>query len=108
MIPWVREWYETYSDDGLTVISVHYPEFAYERELKNVVEATKRLGVAYPVAIDNDRVTWGAYNQRFWPTRYLIDKGGNIRFQHIGEGAYDETEAAIQLLLAEPFATSSQ
>jgi hypothetical protein len=108
VIPWVREWYETYQDDGLTVISVHYPEFSYERDYDNVVAATKRLGVAYPVAIDNDRVTWGAYNQRFWPTRYLIDKRGFIRFQHVGEGAYEETELAIQALLAEPYEVSSQ
>ncbi len=102
MIPWVREWYETYKGDDFTVISVHYPEFSYEREVENVVDATERLGVAYPVAIDNDRVTWGAYNQRYWPTRYLIDKRGHLRYKHIGEGAYEETEAAILALMAEP------
>ncbi len=102
MIPWVREWYETYNGDDFTVISVHYPEFSYEREVDNVVDATERLGVAYPVAIDNDRVTWGAYNQRYWPTRYLIDKRGHLRYKHIGEGAYEETEAAILALMAEP------
>jgi hypothetical protein len=103
VIPWVREWHEKYSGDGLTVISVHYPEFAYERDYDNVVAATRRLDVPYPVAIDNDRVTWGAYNQRYWPTTYLIDKEGYIRYQRIGEGAYGETEAAIQALLAEPY-----
>jgi hypothetical protein len=103
VIPWVREWHEKYGDDGLTVIGVHYPEFAYERDYENVVAATKRLDVSYPVAIDNDRVTWGAYNQRYWPTTYLIGKAGYIRYQHIGEGAYEETEAAIQALLAESY-----
>lgn len=101
MIPWVREWYEKYDGDEFTVISVHYPEFRHEREYDNVVEATERLGVAYPVALDNNRQTWGAYNQRFWPTRYLIDKEGRIRYKHIGEGAYEETEAAILALMAE-------
>ena len=60
------------------------------------------MGVAYPIAIDNDRLTWNAYNQRYWPTRYLIDKQGNIRYTHIGEGAYEESEQAILALMAEP------
>ncbi|MEJ2748296.1 MAG: redoxin domain-containing protein [Anaerolineae bacterium] len=102
MIPWVREMYETYEGDDFAVISVHYPEFNYERDYDNVVAAAERLGVEYPIAIDNDRLTWGAYHQRYWPTRYLIDKNGRIRYQHIGEGAYDETEAAILQLMAEP------
>ena len=93
--------YEKYEGDDFTVISVHYPEFSHERDYDNVVAATARLGVEYPVAIDNDRLTWGAYNQRFWPTRYLIDKNGRIRYQHIGEGAYDETEALILQLMVE-------
>jgi hypothetical protein len=93
--------YETYEGDDFTVISVHYPEFSHERDYDNVVAATERLGVEYPVAIDNDRMTWGAYNQRYWPTRYLIDKNGRIRYKHIGEGAYNETEAAILQLMAE-------
>lgn len=93
--------YEKYDGDDFTVISVHYPEFSHERDYDNVVAATVRLGVEYPVAIDNDRLTWGAYNQRFWPTRYLIDKNGRIRYQHIGEGAYDETEALILQLMVE-------
>lgn len=94
--------YDKYEGDDFAVISVHYPEFNYERDYDNVVAATERLGVEYPVAIDNDRLTWGAYRQRFWPTRYLIDKNGRIRYKHIGEGAYDETEAAILQLMAEP------
>lgn len=91
-----------YDGDDFTVISVHYPEFNYERDYDNVVAAAERLGVEYPIAIDNDRLTWGAYHQRYWPTRYLIDKNGRIRYKHIGEGAYEETEAAIVQLMAEP------
>lgn len=102
MLPWVREWYGKYDGDDFTVISIHYPEFRYERDYNNVLDATQRLGVEYPVALDNDRLTWGAYNQRFWPTTYLIDKQGHIRYKKIGEGAYEQTEAAIQVLMAEP------
>jgi hypothetical protein len=102
VIPSVREWYNTYTDQGLVVVSVHYPEFTYERDIDNVREALVRLDVPYPVAIDNERVTWRAYNQRYWPTRYLIDKRGDIRYVHIGEGAYEQTDQYIQALLAEP------
>ena len=102
MIPWVKEWYSKYEGDDFTVISVHYPEFSYERDLDNVKKAIEELDIEYAVAIDNDRLTWGAYNQRYWPTTYLIDKSGHIRYRHIGEGAYEVTETAIQLLMAEP------
>ncbi len=105
MIPLVREWYDRYDGDEFTVISIHYPEFSYEREYDNVVEATQRFDVRYPVALDNERLTWGAYNQRFWPTTYLIDKNGRIRNQHIGEfstGSAEAFDAAIQVLMAEP------
>lgn len=102
MIPWVREWYQTYAGDGFAVVGVHYPEFRHERDFGNVVEATVRLGVAYPVVLDNGGVIWAAYRQRYWPTRYLLDKTGHIRYKHIGEGAYEETEAAIRALIAEP------
>lgn len=100
MIPWVREWHEKYTGEAFTVVSVHYPEFRHEEKLENVIAAAEELGVEYPIAIDNDGRTWRAYQQRFWPTRYLIDKNGRIRFKHIGEGAYEETEAAIQALIA--------
>ena len=103
MIPSVREWYNTYKDRGLVVIGVHYPEFAYERDIDNLKDAIIRLDVPYPVAVDNERLTWAAYNQRYWPTRYLIDKRGDIRYVHIGEGAYEETEGYIQTLLAETY-----
>ena len=85
------------------VIGNHYPEFAHERELENLREAVKDLEIEYAVAQDNDRGAWGAYNNRYWPTLYLIDKWGNIRYVHIGEGKYAETEAAIQALLSESY-----
>ena len=83
------------------MIGNHYPEFSYEKDLDNVRQALIDLDVPYPVAIDNDRQTWSAYKNRYWPTLYLIDKQGHIRYIHIGEGAYEETELAIQTLLAE-------
>lgn len=85
------------------VIGNHYPEFNYEHDLNNLIAAIERLDVPYPVAQDNDRQTWGAYNNRYWPTIYLIDKWGNIRYSHIGEGRYGETNAAIRDLLAEDY-----
>ena len=84
-IPAVRELHNTYKDDGLIVVGVHSPEFSHERELANVKEAIARLDVPYPVAIDNDFATWRAFNNRYWPTLYLIDRRGVIRHTHIGE-----------------------
>lgn len=83
------------------IIGNHYPEFSHEADLDNLRQAIIDLDVPYPVAVDNDRETWSAYNNRYWPTLYLIDKQGAIRYVHIGEGAYQETEIAIQSLLAE-------
>jgi hypothetical protein len=101
VIPSLRGWHEKYADEGLVVIGNHYPEFSHERDIDNVRQALIDLDVPYPVAIDNDRQTWAAYNNRYWPTLYLIDKEGQIRYTHIGEGAYEETEQAILTLLAE-------
>lgn len=100
-LPHVEQWYQDYRDQGLVVLGIHYPELRYERDLQNVRAATQRLNVTYPVGIDNDGATWNAYNQRYWPTIYLIDKQGQIRYLRIGEGNYEATEAAIQALLAE-------
>jgi hypothetical protein len=97
----VREWYNTYKDDGLVVIGVHTPEFNYEKDLNNLKEALVRLDVPYPVALDNDWRTWRAYRNRYWPATYLIDKAGDIRYLHIGEGGYDRTQEVIEALLAE-------
>ena len=84
-IPAVRELHQTYKESGLVVIGVHSPEFNYEKELDNVKEAIQRLDVPYPVAIDNDFTTWRAFGNRYWPSLYLIDKRGVIRYKHIGE-----------------------
>ena len=102
VVPHIRSWHETYGAQGLVVIGNHYPEFPYEADLDNLREALERLDLPYAVAQDNDRETWDAYAVRFWPTLVLIDKRGHLRYQHIGEGAYAETEAAIQALLGEP------
>ena len=102
----MREWHQAYGPEGLVIIGNHMPEFNYESKLDNVKQALVQLDVSYPVAIDNDRRTWRAYNNRYWPTIYLIDKQGNIRYKHIGEGGYDRTEKVIQALLAEPYSES--
>jgi hypothetical protein len=99
----LREWHNTYHEQGLVVIGNHYPEFDYEADLENLKDALVRLDVPYPVAVDNQGETWRAYDNRYWPSLYLIDKRGDIRYRHIGEGAYHETETAIQVLLAEPY-----
>ena len=105
-MPYVSEWHSLYKDEGLVVIGNHYPEFSYEADLANLRESLTRLEVDYPILQDNDRTTWSAYNNRYWPTIYLIDKQGNIRYTHIGEGRYEQTEQAIIDLLAEPYQAS--
>ncbi len=100
-IPYLNAWYQRYRDDGLVVIGLHSPEFAFEHDPDRVRRETARLGITYPVAVDSDKKTWGAYRNQYWPHKYLIDRGGNIRFTQIGEGGYVETEAHIRELLAE-------
>ena len=90
-----------YANEGLVVIGNHYPEFNYEHDLNNLKDAIQRLDVPYAVAQDNDGATWRAYHTRYWPTMFLIDKQGHLRYTHIGEGSYAETEQAIQDLLKE-------
>ena len=97
----MREWHEKYLAQGLVVIGNHYPEFDYEKDLDNLKLAVVDLNIPYHVAQDNDGATWLAYNSRYWPTLYLVDKQGHLRYTHIGEGGYDETEQAIQSLLNE-------
>ena len=97
----MRGWYEEYSDQGLVVIGNHFPEFEHEKDLDNLKQAVEDLKISYQVVQDNDGINWRAYNNRYWPTLYLIDKNGNIRYVHIGEGAYEETEQAIRTLLNE-------
>ncbi len=100
-LPHVRAWAQKYKDHGLVVIGVHTPEFAFERDLANVREASKRLGVSHPVVIDNDYAIWKAFNNSYWPAFYFIDAQGRIRATHFGEGAYDRSERIIQSLLRE-------
>lgn len=100
-IPYVRAWHQRYKDQGLVVIGVHTPEFAFEKELPNVRKAVADFGITYPVAVDNNWTIWRAFNNRYWPAHYLADAQGRIRYHHFGEGRTDDTEAAIRALLAE-------
>jgi hypothetical protein len=103
MIPSLRDWHKRFEPQGLTVIANHYPEFDYEADLGLLKQAVRELNVTYPVAQDNEGQVWRAYQNRYWPTQYLIDKRGNIRYVHIGEGDDDQTEVVIQTLLAESY-----
>ncbi len=100
--PYLNEWNAKYEDRGLRIVGVHSPEFDYEREVGNVRDALVESGIRYPVALDNDFRTWREWSQRYWPARYLIDRDGVVRLVHYGEGAYEETEAAIEALLTQP------
>jgi cytochrome c biogenesis protein CcdA/thiol-disulfide isomerase/thioredoxin len=100
-LPYIRAWYDAYHDDGFEIIAVHTPEFAFETVPENVDQAVRDFGIAYPVALDPDYKTWNAYKNRYWPAEYLVDAAGRIRYTHFGEGAYGETEQAIQDLLQE-------
>lgn len=103
MIPSLKEWDRKYRSQGLVIIGNHYPEFSFEENLANLEAAVADFGIEYPVAQDNDGATWRAYKNHYWPTLYLIDKKGHIRYARIGEGGYAETESAIQALLAEAY-----
>jgi len=100
-IPYLNAWYDKYSDQGLEIIGLHTPEFSFEQLPDNVAEAVKKFGIRYPVVLDNDYSTWNDYGNRYWPRKYLIDIDGYIVYDHIGEGAYDETEQAIIQALKE-------
>ena len=100
-LPYLRAWDAEYRDDGLTIVGVHSPEFAFEKEADNVAEAVSENGIRYPVVQDNELGTWTAFANRYWPAKYLIDSEGEVRYVHFGEGSYAETEAAIRSLLAE-------
>jgi thiol-disulfide isomerase/thioredoxin len=99
--PSLKQWYQDYSASGLVIIGNHFPEFPYEADLGNLKKAVAEQGIRYPIAQDNDAATWDAYHNRYWPTLYLIDRAGHIRYKRIGEGGYAETESAIQALLSE-------
>jgi cytochrome c biogenesis protein CcdA/thiol-disulfide isomerase/thioredoxin len=100
-LPHVREWAQKYKDQGLVVIGVHAPEFAYERNIGNVERAVRDLGISFPVAIDNDFVVWRSFGNQYWPAHYFIDAQGRIRFHRFGEGEYERSEQVIRQLLEE-------
>jgi thiol-disulfide isomerase/thioredoxin len=100
-LPHVRAWAEKYKDQGLVVIGVHAPEFAFERKPGNVKRAVGELGLNFPIAIDNDFAIWRAFSNQYWPANYFIDAQGRIRFHHFGEGEYERSEQVIQQLLQE-------
>ena len=100
-LPYVKSWDDRYRDKGLTVIGVHSPEFDEERKVENLRREVTSLGIRYAVVTDNDYQTWNAYHVEAWPTTFLIDKQGRIRWMHEGEGGYAEAERLIQKLLSE-------
>jgi cytochrome c biogenesis protein CcdA/thiol-disulfide isomerase/thioredoxin len=100
-IPYVEAWYEKYKDDGLVVIGVHTPEFAFEKDAANVQKSLGDLKITYPVAIDSNYAIWNAFHNQYWPAHYFIDAEGQIRYHHFGEGEYDQSEQVIQQLLKE-------
>jgi hypothetical protein len=102
VVPQLRAWHERYGAQGLVVVGVHSPEFFGERSRDRVAAATRDLKIGYPVVQDNDFAIWKRFGIRYWPTTILVDRRGAVRYQHIGEGAYEETEARIRALLAEP------
>lgn len=100
-LPTLKRWDESYRGQGLTIVGVHTPEFEHEKELKNLREQVKSLGIRYPVVTDDNKESWNAYNIQAWPTILILDKQGRIRWTHIGEGMYEEQEKVIKKLLAE-------
>jgi cytochrome c biogenesis protein CcdA/thiol-disulfide isomerase/thioredoxin len=100
-IPYAEAWWEKYKDDGLVVIGVHTPEFAFEKDPANVAKSLTDLKITYPVAVDSNYAIWKAFKNQYWPAHYFIDAQGSIRYHHFGEGKYDESEQVIQQLLRE-------
>lgn len=98
-LPFLKEWYQKYHTLGFEIIGVHSPEFVFEKNLENVKKAVKENGIFYPVALDNNFITWQNYQNHYWPAHYLIDKKGNVVYEHFGEGKYEETENNIRFLL---------
>ncbi|MEM3064849.1 MAG: redoxin domain-containing protein [Candidatus Nitrosotenuis sp.] len=100
-LPHLTAWSEKYSDKGLIIVGIHSPEFEFEKDIENVKIVVEKFGIKYPVILDNDKKIWDAFENRYWPRKYIADDEGYIRYDHIGEGAYDETETVIQELLRE-------
>ena len=101
MIPQLRDWHTKYASQGLTIVGVHCPEFGWEKPFDKLAGAVRDLKIQYAVVQDNDFAVWNRYGVRGWPTLVLVDRRGVVRYRHIGEGAYEETEAMIRRLLAE-------
>lgn len=106
-VPYLRAWADKYKDSGLVVIGVHTPEFDVEKLQPNVQKAVQKFGITYPVALDSNYAIWNAFHNQYWPAHYFIDAKGKVRFEHFGEGEYDQSERWIQQLLKEANATSA-
>ena len=100
-LPTVKSWDTRYRDKGLTIIGVHTPEVDFERNIENLRREVAALGIKYPVVTDNDYANWQAYKVEAWPTLFVLDKQGRVRWTHVGEGSYEETEEVIKKLLSE-------
>ncbi len=100
-LPYLKAWYETYKKDGLVIIGIHTPEFGFEKDLGNVQKAVTDLKITYPVALDNEFLVWNEFKNQAWPAHYFIDRKGQVRHHHFGEGAYEESEQLIRKLLSE-------
>ena len=100
-LPYLKEWYSKYKDDGLVILGVHSPEFEFAKRRENVVEALNKSGIDYPVVMDNDFKIWTLFGNQYWPAKYLFDEDGTLRYVHFGEGGYGNFEEAIQKLLKE-------
>ena len=98
--PYLTDWWSKYKDDDFVIVGMHAPEFEFEKDRGNVIAAAQKYGLTFPIAQDNDHATWDNFQNRYWPAKYLFDKEGKLRYVHFGEGNYDETESAIQQLLA--------
>lgn len=106
-LPYVRAWAEKYKGQGLVVIGVHTPEFSFEKDVDNVRQAAREIGVDFPIAIDSNYAIWGAFNNQYWPALYFIDAQGHIRHSQFGEGEYQQSERVIQQLLTEAGSSGS-
>ena len=100
-LPYITTWDEKYRDDGLVIVGIHTPEFEFEKDKDNVLAAVQKFDINYPVVLDNEKEIWNAFQNNYWPRKYITDHDGYIRYDHIGEGSYKETEEVIQKLLDE-------
>ncbi len=99
--PYIKEWHRKYQDFGLVVIGIHTPQFQFGKKPEHVERAIREAGLEYPIVMDNEAIIWSAFGNRYWPTKYLVEKDGYIRYMHHGEGGYEQFERAIQALLGD-------